>query len=51
MINYKSNKTNGQLKLEGKMTQQGADRAGLIVSLSTLLFGVAAIIAATSLLG
>ncbi|AMO55621.1 hypothetical protein [Endozoicomonas montiporae] len=42
-------KTNGQLKVQGDMTPQGADRAGFIVSLSTWLFGTAAVIAAISL--
>lgn len=43
-------KSNNQLRVNGKMTSKGADRVGLILAISALIFALAVLIGAISLI-
>ena len=46
----RNHKSNSQLKVDGQMTPNDADRAGLIQSLALLVFAVASVVLAVGVL-
>lgn len=42
--------SNSKLKVDGKMSEQGADRAGLLQSIALIIFALSSVITAISIL-
>lgn len=42
--------SNSKLKVDGKMSEQGADRAGFLQSVALIIFALSAVIAAIGIL-